>query len=112
MELEYEWAHAICNNMKNASVLISGDEKGFSPDVSKISELLESIKSKGIPIADDQILSVQGRLFEVTEYINKLPDYSINYSGVCPRKLVFRGGRKKTVKRTSKLKRTRRNTRK
>ena len=107
MELEYEWAHAICNNLKNATVLISGDERGFSPDVDKINELIQTIKSKGIPIPDNQLLSVQGRLFEVTEYINKLPDFSINYSGLCPRKLVFKGGRKKSAKRTSKLKRTR-----
>jgi hypothetical protein len=99
MKLEYDWAHAICNQVKNASVLIKGTQTNFEPDVDKIAELLQVLYSKGIHINEEQIYHIQGKLFEITDFINKTPDYSINLLGdICPRKLVFKGGRK-TFKR-------------
>ena len=94
VKLEYEWAHAICNNLKNDSVLIKGTEGAFEPDVDAIHNLLTKIHEKGIPMDEEQILHVQGRLFQITEYINKLPDYNINTTSLCSRKLVFKGGKK------------------
>lgn len=125
MTLEYEWAHATCNNLKNDTVLITQDAKGFLPDVDKINVLLNQIRGKGIPVPKNQIESVQGRLFTVTDHVNKMPDFSINYSGVCPRPLVFAGpttvaerlaavsmetdgGRRKRTKRNKRRRHTRR----
>lgn len=95
MELEYEWAHGTCNLLKNATVLIRGTGTYFEPDVDKINELLNSIRSRGIPVAQEHLYEVQGRLMQVTDYINRMPDYNINYLGSCPRKLVFKDGGKK-----------------
>lgn len=115
MELEYEWAHATCNLLKNSTVLIRGNESRFEPDVDKIQELLANIQKKGISIRPEHLYEVQGRLMRVTDYINGMPDYNINYLGVCPRKLTFKDGGKrgrKTVrllrKRTKTARRVRR----
>jgi hypothetical protein len=111
VQLEYEYAHAVCNRLKSDSVLIRGEEANFEPDVDKIVELVTKIRERGIPVDDEQIHEVQGRLFQVTDYINKLPDYSINMDNdFCPvRELKFKGGRKtfkhkhngKLIRRTS-----------
>lgn len=100
VRLEYEYAHAICNRIKSDVVLIKGSPTtGFQPDVDKIMSLISTIRGYRIPIADKRVFDIQGRLFQVTEYINQLPDYTINIDmELCPRKLEFLGGRK-TFKR-------------
>lgn len=103
MKLEYDWAHAICNNIKNNTVLIKGDESNFDPDVDKIVELLNSLKSKGIPISsiEDQVAHIQSRLLTITDYIDQLPNYEINLPGAsCPIPIKF-GTSRKTFKRKS-----------
>jgi hypothetical protein len=97
MELEYEWAHAVCNNAKSSTVLIKGEEANFQPDVDKITALLSTLQYKGVPITENQLSYMISRLKKVTDYINTLPDYSINSGEFCPRKLTFAG--RKTFRR-------------
>jgi hypothetical protein len=100
MAVEYAWAHRKCNLIKGNTVLIKGSEAKFEPDVDKIMELLNAIRrSVKIQNIEDQVASIQGVLFNVTSFINQLEDYNINLNmEVCPRKLLFKGGRK-TFKR-------------
>lgn len=99
MELEYEWAHAICNNVKNSTVLIKGEESNFQPDVEKIEELIKKLRSNGVTIQDDQVFNIQGRLMAVTDYINKNPDLAINNSELCPIRLIFKTGGKSSKRK-------------
>lgn len=93
MRLEYEWSHAICNNIKNATVLIKGDLGKFEPDDDKIINLLENIRSAGIPTPVHQIYYIQSRMFDITKYINTLSDFTYNLDlEVCPRRLEFSSG--------------------
>lgn len=93
MQLEYEWAHAVCNQVKNATVLIKGESGSFEPDKTKITALLEAIRSKDVPIAEKQDESINKRLTKVTDYINRTPELMINTTELCPRKLIFKGGK-------------------
>lgn len=97
MKLEYEWAHARCNNVKNASVLITGTQSNFQPDLEKIKLLLQAITAKRIPIPniDQRATIVASVLKKITDHINQLDDYQINLDmEICPKALVFQGGRK------------------
>lgn len=104
MKLEYDWAHAICNNIKNDSVLIKGDESNFDADIDKIVELLNKIKAKGVPISNQeaQLLKIQSKLMDITNYIDHLPNYEINLPGAsCPIPIQFNRTGGKTFKRKS-----------
>lgn len=72
MRLEYDYAHAYCNNVKNKTVFIVGDEKGYYPNVDAIVELCQRLQ-KSIPTMnlEDQVFSIQGRVIDICDFINK-----------------------------------------
>lgn len=104
-KIEYEWSHAICNNVKNNNVLIKGNELKFEPDVDKIVKLLEYLRDKhSVPISsiEDQVARIQARLLDITNYINQTPNYEINLPGAsCPIPIEFKPRGGKTFKRKS-----------
>jgi hypothetical protein len=103
VRLEYEYAHAICNQLKGDTVLMRETPAGeFEPDGVKIDALLGAISSRiGRPISKAQVSNVFARMKSVTDYVNSLPDFTINLNlSVCPKKLVFKSiGGGKTFRR-------------
>lgn len=89
VKLEYEWAHAICNNVKNATVLIEGNERMFQPNEIAIQTLLNKLSAKGVIIHDKQLEKMKTRLTEVTNYINQLEDFIVIPANDCAVKLDF-----------------------
>jgi hypothetical protein len=110
--IEFDWAHAICNNIKNSNVLIKGNESKFDPDVDKILDLLDKISSWGvhIPNKETRLLQIRSKLIDITNYINQLPNYEINLPGAsCPIPIKFEKlGGSKTFKRKSNARSVRR----
>lgn len=103
MKLEYEWAHATCNNLKNDTVLITEDSTGFIPDDVEINNFLSKLRSK-VPVKPGWNSNIKERMTKVTTYINAQPDFAINAPGrYCPtgRQLVFEKVGGKTFKRKS-----------
>lgn len=101
MKLEYEWAHARCNRIKNDSVLMNGTQSNFQPVLPGIKLLLQAIVDKGTPIPDidKRAEIVEGVIKKITDHVNQLEDYQINLNmKICPKTLVFQGGHK-TFKR-------------
>lgn len=72
MKLEYDYAHAYCNNVKNKAVFVVGDEKGYYPNVEAIADMCQTLK-KAIPAmnVEDQVFAIQGRIIEICDFINK-----------------------------------------
>lgn len=73
IRLEYAYAHAYCNNYKNSKVFLTGDERGYYPDIDGIVDCLTEIKSRRYPAMnlETQVDSVIGRMFDISDFINK-----------------------------------------
>jgi hypothetical protein len=114
MKVEYDWAHAVCNNAKRASIFIlETPDGGYDINHREIDKLLYKLQQDGIPMPPNRNEKIIEKLQPILAIIRK-----DNIKGIANLNLLAgtislltntrRGGRRKRTKRNKRRRHTRR----
>ena len=115
MQIEYAWAHAICNNLKSNSILIKVNPDGtYGTDDSNIDILLEKITRQGIRLDTEKCkTNIKTKLAPIMGYLSKdgtpgIHDLNVLAGVVSIIEKTSAGSRRKRTKRNKRRRHTRR----